>query len=414
MEEAVDWLMALRDRGEVGFLDLPDENISHILSLAKKKRSIADQLVLVGIGGSSLGAECAAEALGVSDRLVVLDNVDPEKFARSLKKVEPERVCCNVISKSGSTTETIVNFSALLSWLRKRLDWEDLQRRLVITTDPERGFLREFAKRCGLDTLPVPGNVGGRFSVLSPVGLFPLSFLGVDVKEMLEGAALVRDVCLKKNLWENPAALLAALHYAHNERGKNIAVMMPYSERLHLFVNWWRQLWAESLGKEGKGQTPVKAVGTVDQHSQIQLYNDGPRDKIITFIVVERMQEDVKVPDGLGFDELDHFSGKTLKEVLDASYMGTASALVKNGVPVITLRIAEITPRVLGGLFMLYEVATAISGYLYGINPFDQPGVEEGKRLTHGLLGRRGFEQMGEEARKIGASCSKSLIKVAL
>ncbi len=409
VNDALSHLNSLREKGDVGFMDLPYQDPTPVVELARKKREIADTLVLIGIGGSSLGAECLVWALGREEGFYVLDNVDPVKVLSVLDKIDCRRTCFNVVSKSGTTTETIVNFTVVLDHLRKRLSQEEIRDRLVITTDPQKGFLREYATANNIESLTVPPNVGGRYSVLSPVGLFPAAFQGIDVNSLLKGARAVLES--EDGLYA--AQLIAAVHYLHYLKGKNVAVMMPYAERLSLFVDWWRQLWAESLGKEGKGQTPAKAMGTVDQHSQIQLYNDGPKDKLITFMIVEDMGVDVvlEAPPG---DEFSYLKGKSLSEVLHASYVGTSSALVKNGVPVITIRISRLDEVHMGALFMLYELATALMGILLGINPFDQPGVEEGKRLTHGLLGRRGYEKKGIEAREIEGACSKSLLSIEL
>ncbi len=414
LKEAHSKLLMKRDSKEVGFIDLPFEPVEEIRKLAEEKRKHTDTLVLVGIGGSSLGAECLIHALDKAENFYVLDNVDPYKVASVLDRIDPQRTCFNVVSKSGGTTETIVNFMAVLEVLKRSMLWDEAKRNIVITTDPEKGILREIAQREGIASLPVPSNVGGRFSVLSPVGLFPAAYMGVDLDALLMGAKKAVDWCMCESLEKNPAWLIASLHYLHAIRGKNIAVMMPYCERLSLFVSWWRQLWAESLGKDGKGQTPVKAMGTVDQHSQIQLYNDGPKDKLITFMVVEDFGRDVKLHNHLGIADFHYLNGKTLSQVMYASYLGTASALAKNKVPFITVKLDRIDEAHLGALFMVYEFATAISGYLYDINPFDQPGVEEGKRLTHGLLGREGYEKKREEALSLASTCSKCLIECRL
>ena len=409
LTEAQRWLEGLRKAKEVGFMDLPYRDPSPALELARRMKETTDTLVLIGIGGSSLGAECVMQATGKSKGFYVLDNVDPEKLSWVLSSIDPRRCCFNVVSKSGSTTETVVNFFVVKSILERHMSWGELKKRLVITTDPEKGFLRELAIKENIASLEVPPNVGGRFSVLSDVGLFPAAYMGVDVGALLEGARLALDYCSKPSLTENPAWVLTAFHYFHYRGGKNIAVMMPYCERLSLFVDWWRQLWAESLGKNGCGQTPVKAIGTVDQHSQIQLYNDGPKDKVITFIVVNSMSHDFTLDENIP-EAFAYLRAKTLSEVLKASYLGTASALYKNGVPFITVEIEELNERSLGMLFMIYEMATALSGYLYNLNPFDQPGVEEGKRLTKGLLGYAGLEEKAKEALDIDAFHAKYVI----
>ncbi|WP_457622004.1 glucose-6-phosphate isomerase [Persephonella sp.] len=386
------------------FTKLPYQDTQDIKEFAKEISERFDYFVLIGIGGSSLGAQMLFESLksinhNIYDKpkFFIMDNVDPDKFSSILEIIDIEKTCFNVVSKSGSTVETIANFAIILDILKKRLgdSWNE---HLVFTTDPEKGFLKKFGEENSIKILQVPPKVGGRFSVLSPVGIFPAAVLGIDIDQLLEGAKKMDLVCsIEEHVEHNPAYLIAITHYIANmRRGKTISVMMPYSEKLSSFVDWYRQLWAESLGKDGLGQTPVKALGTVDQHSQIQLYRDGIRDKIITFIQVERRAEDFKIPDEIP-EDIHYLSGHTLHEILNKELLGTKAALIKSKVPNITISMDKISPYNIGMLIYLYEMATGFSGYLYKINPFDQPAVEEGKNFTYALMGREGYSQKLEE-----------------
>jgi len=390
------------------FCKLPYQDVSEIKEYADHIRENFDYFVVIGIGGSSLGAKMLFESLTdfnynieKKPKFFLLENVDPERFDSVLKQIDIEKTCFNVVTKSGSTVETIANFSIILSILKSRLG-ERYTEHLVFTTDPEKGFLRKFGSSEGIKMFDVPPKVGGRFSVLSPVGLLPAAVVGIDIDQLLSGAKKMDLVCsVEEHVEHNPAYLIALIHYITNmRRGKTISVMMPYAEKLGSFVDWYRQLWAESLGKDGLGQTPVKAIGTVDQHSQIQLYRDGIRDKIITFIQVEKMETDYKIPDDLP-EDISYLTGHSLHEILNKELLGTKAALIKSKVPNITLTIDEISSYNLGMLIYLYELATGFSGYLYKINPFDQPAVEEGKNFTYALMGRKGYEEKLEEFKEL-------------
>ncbi|NPA54497.1 MAG: glucose-6-phosphate isomerase [Aquificae bacterium] len=390
------------------FTQLPYQDTSLIKEVANKIREKFDFFVLIGIGGSSLGAEMLIQSLKGLDfnlnkkpKFFVMDNVDPEKFDTVLKQIEIEKTCFNVVSKSGSTVETIANFSIVLKLLKDKLG-ENWKNHFIFTTDPQKGFLRKFGKENNIQLLDIPSYVGGRFSVLTPVGLLPAAVLGIDIDDLLAGARKMDFLSSEEEkIKENPAILLSLIHYISNVRKrKTISVMMPYSERLSLFVDWYRQLWAESLGKEGFGQTPVKAIGTIDQHSQIQLYRDGIKDKIITFIQVEKSDIDYKIPEDLP-EEINYLSGHSLHEILNKELLGTKTALVKSKVPNLTITLDKITSYNIGMLLYLYEYATGFSGYLYRINPFDQPAVEEGKNFTYALMGRKGYENKLKEFKKL-------------
>jgi glucose-6-phosphate isomerase len=285
---------------------------------------------------------------------------------------------------------------------------------IVATTDPTQGDLRALAHREGYQTFDIPLTVGGRYSVLSPVGLLPAAVSGIDVHELLAGAADADGYCGGEDLWGNPAALNAALLYLLYERGKTVTVMMPYSQRLRDVADWFRQLWAESLGKgrnvdgatERVGMTPVKALGVTDQHSQVQLYMDGPSDKVFNFIGVERFDATVEIPStGLGLSSLDYLGGQTLNELINAERLATTLALTERHRPNCTFLVPEVNPFTVGQLLYLLEVETALIGDLLGIDPFDQPGVEAAKVATYALMGRSGYETQAQEIKaRIGAN----------
>jgi glucose-6-phosphate isomerase len=252
----------------------------------------------------------------------------------------------------------------------------------------------------------VPTNVGGRYSALSAVGLFPCALAGIDIKKLLAGARYADKICSRGDVWKNPAYMSAILQYLAYKKRKNISVIMPYSSSLKCFAEWYVQLWAESLGKrmnlKGEtvsiGPTPLKAIGTTDQHSQLQLFMEGPYDKIITFIEVEKFNNKVSIPKMFeDFKEIGYLGGHTMAELFKAELAATRIALTKNKRPNYSIIIPAINPFTIGQLLFFFEVQTAFGGGLFGINPFDQPGVEEGKRLTYGIMGKKGYEDKKAE-----------------
>jgi glucose-6-phosphate isomerase len=402
---------------ELGFYELPYETgvVDDIQRFAEGVGQAYDTVVVLGIGGSALGALALQHALvkphwnelddagrDYFPRLYVLDNIDPTTISPLLDRIDVRRTLFNVISKSGSTAETMAQFLIMRDHLEKALGPEAYRSHLVFTTDPEKGVLRDIARSEEIATLPVPPNVGGRFSVLSAVGLLPAALIGIDIRALLRGAAEMDDRCRTKQLLENPAALFAALQFlAHMRAGAPVHVMMAYTDRLYLTADWFRQLWAESLGKRldrsGEyvftGPTPVKALGATDQHSQVQLYMEGPFDKTVTLLATESYAIDVEIP-RLYPDQpaLSYLGGHTLGELLDAERAATAAALTEHGRMNMTLTLPRIDAHSLGQLFMLLQIATVYGGAFYNVDPFDQPGVELGKQLTYGLMGREGFE----------------------
>jgi glucose-6-phosphate isomerase len=409
-----------RGAGEYGFYRLVDQGptVKEITTFAEGLGQAHDHVLVLGIGGSALGAKALLNALRRPSwnewddegreffpRLTVLENVDPTTVSAALERIDPRRVLVNVISKSGGTAETMAQYLVVRAWLEKALG-EAAHRHLVFTTDPSRGALRELAQRDRVPTLDVPTDVGGRFSVLSPVGLLPAALVGIDVDGLLSGARRAIERSGSENLLENPPALYAALHWAADTQlGARIHVLMPYTDRLREFAEWYRQLWAESLGKRvdrnGKvvhlGPTPVAAVGATDQHSQVQLFMEGPFDKVITFIEVEDFGLDVPIPKQPDLPEalppdLAYLPGHTLGELLRAEYQATSAALTQMGRMNCTLRFPDLSAETVGEAIMFFQLATGFAGAWYGIDPFDQPGVELGKRLTYGAMGRSGYQ----------------------
>ncbi len=404
-----------RAAGEYGFYGLGDQApaVQAIRQFAEGLGQAFDHILVLGIGGSALGTRALLSALKrpawneLDDegreffpRLTVLDNVDPTSVAEALRRIDPRRVLVNVISKSGGTAETMAQYLVVRQWLEDALG-PKATRHLVFTTDPTKGALREMAQREGIAALEVPPSVGGRFSVLSPVGLLPAALVGIDIEGLLAGArrALVRAE--SDDLLQNPAALYAALHWAADASlGARIHVLMAYTDRLKDFTDWYRQLWAESLGKarDRRGQevhlgpTPVGAVGATDQHSQVQLFMEGPYDKVITFLGLERFPEDVNIPVAASAPaDLAYLGGHTLAGLLQAEYQATAAALARMGRMNCSVQLEDLSASSLGEAIMFFQLATGYAGVWYGVDPFDQPGVELGKQLTYAAMGRPGY-----------------------
>ena len=406
-----------RESGELGFLDLPGNQELHAESVdfAKRTRGRFDDVVVLGIGGSALGPIALRTALrkpqynlldaGERDlrpRLHVLDNLDPTTVGGLLERVvKLERTLFVVTSKSGGTAETMAQYLVIREAIEKnRLEPKD---HIVFVTDPQKGALRLLARQQAIPALEIPPDVGGRFSVLSPVGLLPAALIGIDTAALLEGAADMAQRCATAKLRDNPAGVFAMLQFlADTELGKHVHVLMPYSDALRDMAAWFVQLWAESLGKARDGSvhvgpTPVAALGATDQHSQVQLFMEGPQDKTVTFISAPA-RDDVEIPTlHPKVSELSYLGGHTLGEVLDIERRATAGALATRGRPNMTIELDAIDPAHVGGLFMLFEVATVYAGALYDVNPLDQPGVELGKQFTYAMLGRGGFDDARAE-----------------
>jgi glucose-6-phosphate isomerase len=406
---AVDKTQELRRAGTIGFFDLPDNGteVRAAMDFAQGLSKSIDTLVVLGIGGSSLGPHALYDALvppfdgvrarapGMPRRLFFPDNSDPETFAALLDVCALDKTVFAVVIKSGNTAETAAQLLVVHDRLVQKLGAAAVPRHLIAITDPDKGPLREVARELGLTTFPVPPSVGGRFSVLSAVGLLPAAVAGIDVTGLLEGGRAMRDrVATETDVWKNPALFLASVLYLHHmERKRPMVVAMPYADALLSTADWFRQLWAESLGKDGRGPTPIASRGATDQHSQLQLYVDGPDDK--TFLLLApKSRRDLKIPDGpiAKNDAFAYLVGKGIGELLDAEMRGTRASLSRRGRPNATILLERMDARSLGALFMLFEAATAFAGPLYGVNPYDQPGVEEAKNLAYAALGRKGYD----------------------
>ncbi len=411
MRAALAWISDSHKKEQLPFLDLPldralVENCRQMAARFKGK----ENFLLAGIGGSALGPRAIFDALchplhnvvppllrNDAPRFFVLDNVDPDATEALLHVCETGDTVFNVISKSGSTAETAAALLLIVQHLKNDVG-EMWREHLVCTTDPENGDLRKLCIEMKIRTLPLHPGVGGRFSVLTPVGIFPALCLGLDVDEMMNGAAEMTGKCLSDDLGANPAAQIASLLYlfdtAHH---KPIHVMMAYANGLYSMADWFRQIWAESLGKaharDGRtvhvGPTPIKALGTTDQHSQVQLYIEGPHDKVFIFLEAQQFRHTLTMPHDFGhLSSFGYLGGKTMNELMAAEFQATREALAQNERPSLTLSFSEVGPREVGEFFMLWEIVTALCGHLYNIDPFDQPGVELGKKLTYQLMGR--------------------------
>lgn len=405
-----------------GILHKNKEIAANVRKLVRKFKK-CENLVVLGIGGSALGNIALQTALNPymhnlddkqrkGPRLFVFDNVDPDQFASFLKWLGTDdklkRTCFNVISKSGRTAETAAQLLAVEKMLKEHLGPDGFRNQVVATTDAHGGTLRKIASDAGLDCLEVPDDVGGRFSVLGPVGLFSAAMCGIDIYALLGGARDMHKRVTNEDFFKNPAAINAAIHYHYYNRGKRIAVMMPYSYALKDFADWFRQLWAESLGKADNldgdavwiGPTPVKALGATDQHSQVQLYREGPNDKVFTFLEVETFDKDVTIgPAPESAPELEYLAGKKMSKLLNSEKEATEYALLVSKRPCLTVLFPQVNAYTVGQFIYLYEVTTSFAGALFNINPYDQPAVELGKEATFALMGSPGYEDIAQEIR---------------
>ena len=410
---------AHRSEGKLPYRDLPykTDNCQKIKNLASQLAPRYDNLVVLGIGGSALGNIALQTALNspvynlLADRpgprLFVIDNVDPVQIGSLLEYLDHDldRTLFNVISKSGRTAETASQYLTIREMLSSKLPDSKLSDHIIATTDAQAGTLRNIADKESLTALVVPDGVGGRFSVLSDVGLFSAAMCGIDIEQLLAGAADMDQRLKTTELTKNPAALYAAIQYLFYQKKKNISVMMPYSYQLKDLGDWFRQLWAESLGKENDlsgnlvnvGPTPVKALGTTDQHSQVQLYREGPNDKVFTFLEVESFQREVVIGDAGDVNELSYLSSQKMSRLLNCEKQGTEYALLKSKRPCLTIRFPEINAHTVGQFIYLFEVATSYMGELLNINTYDQPAVELGKEATFALMDHKDYKQLAQK-----------------
>ena len=433
-EKAVKKIAAEQSKRAYRRLPFNEQMLHQVQSVRDRFVTGCANLVVLGIGGSALGNIALHRALRPpfynlmpadrrgGPRLFVMDNIDPATFANLIDLIDGEldRTVFNVISKSGETAETASQFLIIRSILKKRYGGNYADR-VVAITDAKAGTMRSIADDEGYVTLPVPDGVGGRFSVLSAVGLFSAAMCGIDIDGLLAGAREMAARVEKPHWQENPAAVLATLHKAACDRDQRIAVMLPYADSLMGLASWFSQLWAESLGKStdlagatvNAGQTPVAALGATDQHSQLQLYREGPFDKLFTFQEVADYGPKVAIPaDFPGNPTLKTLGNQDLGKLLSAEKRATEYALCVSGRPNLTVCWPKVDAAHVGQWIYLYEMATSIMGLLLNINTYDQPAVELGKQAAYGLLGRKGdpFEPLAKKVEATLIADSKYVV----
>lgn len=423
----------VENRGNMRWRELPynqNQIVEDIIRAAEEIRKRCEYFVVLGIGGSALGPIAVQQALNhlrynelpnrkrKGPRFYVLDNIDPETMTALFDVIAPDKTVFNVITKSGGTSETMSQL-LIVSDILHSMYGDKISDHLIAVTDESKGNLIKIAKLEGLCTFYVPDGVGGRFSELCPVGLLPAAVCGIDIRELLAGAAYMDEICAEEDVRKNPAYMLGTLSYIAMQRGINIHVMMPYADSLKYISDWFAQLWAESLGKlvhhDGSdahaGQTPVKALGVTDQHSQVQLYTEGPFDKIITFLGVEKFRSKVAIP--LRYEDIhdvSFLSGHSLNELLQTEQHATEYAVMKSGHLSETITLPEVNAFTIGELLYMFEVMTAFTGELLDIDTFNQPGVEEGKNATYAMLGKPGYDEKRAELESQPAKNEKYIL----
>ena len=418
--KAIDTLADLRSKGTVGFtnLHLNTTGIEHTKKICNEAISWADTLVVVGIGGSSLGNKCVHMALNQncgyfkgkgarrSKRVFILDNLCSSDVATLLSNLDMNKSLFNIISKSGTTMESIANFLVIYNQVQKQKK-SDFHKHFIFTTTDGKGDLYNFSKETGITLLEIPENVGGRYSVLSPVGLFSALFAGLNIDELIEGSRFASEYCWEKSLEKNPAAVAALLYYLYFQiKVKNTNVFWAYSSALEGLCQWFCQLWAESLGKiqiKGNnkthiGQTPLSVIGPRDQHSLWQLFVVGPDDKFYSLLKIRHYPADMLITgDVPHYDSFATLQGSSMNNVVVSEQRAIEFVLAQRGRPYVSYEIETINEFQLGQLLYLLEFITALTGIMLEINPFDQPGVEDGKKMTYALLNHPRYADKLEE-----------------
>jgi glucose-6-phosphate isomerase len=408
LEKALRSLLEGTGRGSdfLGWIKLPFEAQKQLPPIKKAVKALAPckSVVSVGIGGSYLGIKSTVEALGGSGRLHYAGHhLSPTSFQKLLKDLDPKGTGICVISKSGTTTEPAVAFRVLKTWLEKAVGKAKARKRIVAVTDREKGALKGMADAEGYATFVIPDDVGGRYSVLTPVGLLPIALAGFDIGKLLKGAQAAAKDMASTDFSSNLSARYAAARYLLYQKGKTTEVLANFRPELHYVSEWWKQLYGESEGKEGKGLFPASVDLTTDLHSMGQYLQEGRRDLLETILWVKKEQKDLSIPrDKDDREGLNFLAGKKLSWVNEQAMRGTAAAHKDGGLPVIRLTLSDLSEFSLGYLYYFFEMACGISGTLLGINPFDQPGVEAYKKNMFALLGKKGFEKLAGELRAKG------------
>ena len=402
----------------LGWIDLPvdydKEEFARIKKAADKICSDSEVLVVIGIGGSYLGARAAIEFLrhsfynSVSKEIrktpeiyFAGNNISSTYLAQLLEVIGDRDFSVNIISKSGTTTEPAIAFRIFKKVLEKKYGKAEAAKRIYATTDKARGALKKLATEEGYETFVVPDDVGGRFSVLTAVGLLPIAASGADIDALMEGAAAMREVCLNAPYAENPSLQYAAIRNVLLRKGKSIEILANYEPNFHYVAEWWKQLYGESEGKDQKGIFPASVDLTTDLHSMGQFIQDGQRTMFETVMELETPTHELLIEEEpVDLDGLNYLTGKSIDFINKSAMKGTKLAHTDGGVPNLVIKVANRDERSLGELFYFFEFACGVSGYLLGVNPFDQPGVESYKKNMFALLGKPGFEKEREELLK--------------
>ena len=410
-----------RGKGMQGWMDSPynqQDVVARIKEVAKRIQNECETFVVLGIGGSALGPIAVFNALKhlyynelprsvrKAPKFYVLDNVDPERVSALLDVIDLNTTIFNVITKSGATSETMSQYLVVMDMLNKKFG-RKAREHVIATTSESRGNLIKLATEEGYETFYIPDGVGGRFSELCPVGLLPAAVVGIDIEEMLRGAREMDQLCQNNtSIDKNPALAMALLQHLSIKQGKNVSVMMPYADSLKYVADWYCQLWGESLGKEkdvdgnlvNVGQTPLKCLGATDQHSLIQLFNEGPYDKVITFLEVANYRTDIFIPAGCDkVPDVNFLCNNTMGTLLSNELYATKYALTKRGRSNFTITLDKVDEYHIGALLYMLQMQTAYIGVMLNINVYNQPGVEGGKNAVYALFGRKGYEAFAEE-----------------
>ena len=410
-----------RGKGMQGWMDSPynqQDVVARIKEVAKRIQNECETFVVLGIGGSALGPIAVFNALKhlyynelprsvrKAPKFYVLDNVDPERISALLDVIDLNTTIFNVITKSGATSETMSQYLVVMDMLNKKFG-RKAREHVIATTSESRGNLIKLATEEGYETFYIPDGVGGRFSELCPVGLLPAAVVGIDIEELLLGAREMDQLCQNNtSIDKNPALAMALLQHLSIKQGKTVSVMMPYADSLKYVADWYCQLWGESLGKEkdvdgnlvNVGQTPLKCLGATDQHSLIQLFNEGPYDKVITFLEVANYRTDIFIPAGCDkVPDVNFLCNNTMGTLLSNELYATKYALTKRGRSNFTITLDKVDEYHVGALLYVLQMQTAYIGVMLNINAYNQPGVEGGKNAVYALFGRKGYEAFAEE-----------------